>query len=233
MKFDRPDDDYYRREIGRKLERACLFDSDIEEPSPETVKMWMEKAKELREKRRRCKRLLISSAAVFVLSVGIGATIAFEQPSAEAGNSGEVRIETGMESKDTYASIDEVPETIQENFLVFSEFAPDYNLKKIEVEEKNEIKKIKFNFEGEGNEEIYIEELEINDERGNSQFIDSDAKKEDWYGLDIYITNYDSENSRMVYTFIYDNSLLVNINVDTAVEEEVMKTFVKKYVLEK
>lgn len=75
--------------------------------------------------------------------------------------------------------------------------------------------------------------MEINDERGNSQFIDSDAKKEDWYGLDIYITNYDSENSRTVYAFIYDNSLLVNINVDTAVEEEVMKTFVKKYVLEK
>ena len=96
MKFDRPDDDYYRREIGRKLERACLFDSDIEDPSPETVKMWMEKAKELREKRRRRKRLLISSAAVFVLSVGIGATIAFEQPSAEAGNSGEWKAKIHM-----------------------------------------------------------------------------------------------------------------------------------------
>lgn len=208
MKFDRPDDDYYRREIGRKLERACLFDSDIEDPSPETVKMWMEKAKELREKRRRRKRLLISSAAVFVLSVGIGATIAFEQPSAEAGNSGEVRIETGMESKDTYASVDEVPDSVKEEFLMFPEMPEGYELEEITVVEDSNLNKLNISFYNQSKKEISITEIIGKGKNTIASTINPNAQKETWGSIDVYISSFDSGNQEVVYQFTYNNIVI-------------------------
>ncbi len=232
MKFDRPDDDYYRREIGRKLERACLFDSDIEDPSPETVKMWMEKAKELREKRRRRKRLLISSAAVFVLSVGIGATIAFEQPSAEAGNSGEVRIETGMESKDTYASVDEVPDSVKEEFLMFPEMPEGYELEEITLKKESIYEKLNLVYVNQNQGSLVIEEVKYPDEYNNSQVIREGAEMEVWSEYDVYYKAYSSGAKETVYKFFYDSNILVNINANKNLEKSMIKKMVERAVRE-
>ncbi|MEE0796532.1 MAG: hypothetical protein UIJ88_01735 [Anaerovoracaceae bacterium] len=230
MKFDRPDDDYYRREIGRKLERACLFDSDIEDPSPETVKMWMEKAKELREKRRRRKRLLISSAAVFVLSVGIGATIAFEQPSAEAGNSGEVRIETGMESKDTYASVDEVPDSVKEEFLMFPEMPEGYELEEITVSKTQDFQMVSFNYLNniEADSNIYITEI-ISEDEAMSNIVNSNTKKELWGDIEVYISKYESGDEEIVYKFIY-NKMIITLYTPNEIGKTLIQRIIKEAV---
>ena len=229
MKFDRPDDDYYRREIGRKLERACLFDSDIEDPSPETVKMWMEKAKELREKRRRRKRLLISSAAVFVLSVGIGATIAFEQPSAEAGNSGEVRIETGMESKDTYVSVDEVPDSVKEEFLMFPEMPEGYELEEITVVEDSNFKTVYLSYYNSMEEEIFITEIKGDGEERITSVIREDTKQYNWGGLTVYLKPYDTGEKERTYNFIYKD-IIISVNTSIEVEEKQIKRIIEEAV---
>lgn len=226
MKFDRPDDDYYRREIGRKLERACLFDSDIEDPSPETVKMWMEKAKELREKRRRRKRLLISSAAVFVLSVGIGATIAFEQPSAEAGNSGEVRIETGMESKDTYASVDEVPDSVKEEFLMFEQIPEGYELKEAQVKTNSSSKMLSLVYVQKGNPEMIINQIKVDDDNNFSLNLNNDSIKEQWGETEIYVNTYYDDVKMTSYSFEKDD-ILVTIKVADNVQKGQIKQMIE------
>ncbi len=226
MKFDRPDDDYYRREIGRKLERACLFDSDIEDPSPETVKMWMEKAKELREKRRRRKRLLISSAAVFVLSVGIGATIAFEQPSAEAGNSGEVRIETGMESKDTYASVDEVPDSVKEEFLMFEQIPEGYELKEAQVKTNSSSKMLSLVYVQKGNPEMLINQIKVDDDNNFSLNLNNDSIKEQWGETEIYVNTYYDDVKMTSYSFEKDD-ILVTIKVADNVQKGQIKQMIE------
>ncbi len=225
MKFDRPDDDYYRREIGRKLERACLFDSDIEDPSPETVKMWMEKAKELREKRRRRKRLLISSAAVFVLSVGIGATIAFEQPSAEAGNSGEVRIETNMNSKNYYNSEEDIPEDTWDDFIKFPYITEGYEFEEGILETGENLKRLIL-FYSNGTDEIYIEETAVEDEKIISQTVKANAKKEIWNTQEVYIESFTDGNGGTAVIYVKDKTL-VSINTPIEIEKEEIQKIVE------
>lgn len=225
MKFDRPDDDYYRREIGRKLERACLFDSDIEDPSPETVKMWMEKAKELREKRRRRKRLLISSAAVFVLSVGIGATIAFEQPSAEAGNSGEVRIETNMNSKNYYNSEEDIPEDTWDDFIKFPYITEGYEFEEGILETGENLKRLLL-FYSNGTDEIYIEETAVEDEKIISQTVKANAKKEIWNTQEVYIESFTDGNGGTAVIYVKDKTL-VSINTPIEIEKEEIQKIVE------
>ena len=225
MKFDRPDDDYYRREIGRKLERACLFDSDIEDPSPETVKMWMEKAKELREKRRRRKRLLISSAAVFVLSVGIGATIAFEQPSAEAGNSGEVRIETNMNSKNYYNSEEDIPEDTWDDFIKFPYITEGYEFEEGILETGENLKRLLL-FYSNGTDEIYIEETAVEDEKIISQTVKANAKKEIWNTQEVYIESFTDGNGGTAVIYVKDKTL-VSINTPIEIEKEDIQKIVE------
>lgn len=225
MKFDRPDDDYYRREIGRKLERACLFDSDIEDPSPETVKMWMEKAKELREKRRRRKRLLISSAAVFVLSVGIGATIVFEQPSAEAGNSGEVRIETNMNSKNYYNSEEDIPEDTWDDFIKFPYITEGYEFEEGILETGENLKRLLL-FYSNGTDEIYIEETAVEDEKIISQTVKANAKKEIWNTQEVYIESFTDGNGGTAVIYVKDKTL-VSINTPIEIEKEEIQKIVE------
>ena len=203
-----------------------LFDSDIEDPSPETVKMWMEKAKELREKRRRRKRLLISSAAVFVLSVGIGATIAFEQPSAEAGNSGEVRIETGMESKDTYASVDEVPDSVKEEFLMFEQIPEGYELKEAQVKTNSSSKMLSLVYVQKGNPEMLINQIKVDDDNNFSLNLNNDSIKEQWGETEIYVNTYYDDVKMTSYSFEKDD-ILVTIKVADNVQKGQIKQMIE------
>ena len=103
-KEEKREQEYYRKKIGEKLEEAYLSIPMGEPPSEETIKKWIQIADQKRAQRLKRKRILLSSAAAVVLCVGVCATCILHTPEAVAGNSGEVKIEEGMDSKDVYNS---------------------------------------------------------------------------------------------------------------------------------
>ncbi len=203
-KEEKREQEYYRKKIGEKLEEAYLSMPMGEPPSEETIKKWIQIADQKRAKRLKCKRILLSSAAAVVLCAGVCATCILHTPEAVAGNSGEVKIEEGYQSKDIYTSLDDLPDDIKEEFLIFSDIPEGYSLKDATVERDDNLQMLTLRYMNLSGERILVNETKtlLCDDSATFTF-NNNIKKESWNGLDVYInTDSDGEES-IVYNFIY------------------------------
>lgn len=229
-KEEKREQEYYRKKIGEKLEEAYLSIPMGEPPSEETIKKWIQIADQKRAQRLKRKRILLSSAAAVVLCAGVCATCILHTPEAVAGNSGEVKIEEGYQSKDIYTSLDDLPDDIKEEFLIFSDIPEGYSLKDATVERDDNLQTVTFNYRDVNGEQIMIKEKKpIYMEDSVSITVNFDGEKERWDTLDVYIRDYSSGDKNIIYNFVH-KEVQVKIITSHMINKDEVKEIVKKAI---
>lgn len=229
-KEEKREQEYYRKRIGEKLEEAYLSIPMGEPPSEETIKKWIQIADQKRAQRLKRKRILLSSAAAVVLCAGVCATCILHTPEAVAGNSGEVKIEEGMDAVDVYETQVDLPDDAREIFLVFSDFIGEYQIDQVKVEQNETMQKLSLVFKNNNKQEIFIEETLLKDFLNIGQQFDGNVLKEKWGDIDVYITEYQKTSKKVVYSFMYGEKVFVNINVPFEMEKNIVKGWVEDAV---
>ena len=69
-----------------------------------------------------------------------------------------MKIEEGYQSKDIYTSLDDLPDDIKEEFLIFSDIPEGYSLKDATVERDDNLQTVTFNYRDVNGEQIVINE---------------------------------------------------------------------------
>lgn len=228
-KEEKREQEYYRKKIGEKLEEAYLSIPMGEPPSEETIKKWIQIADQKRAKRLKRKRILLSSAAAVVLCVGVCATCILHTPEAVAGNSGEVKIEMGMDSKEQYNSEDSVPEEIKKEFLWFDYIPNDFAFSVARVERVENLSTLQIFYENQANHSIEIKEIEVEDETFALSNLSSDTLKENWNGLAIYVKSYYTGERATVYSYI-NEKMLIEITVPENFDKSEIQKMLEKAV---
>ena len=228
-KEEKREQEYYRKKIGEKLEEAYLSIPMGEPPSEETIKKWIQIADQKRAKRLKRKRILLSSAAAVVLCVGVCATCILHTPEAVAGNSGEVKIEMGMDSKEQYNSEDSVPEEIKKEFLWFDYIPNDFAFSVARVERVENLSTLQIFYENQANHSIEIKEIEVEDETFALSNLSSDTLKENWNGLEIYVKSYYTGEKATVYSYIHEK-MLIEITVPENFDKSEIQKMLEKAV---
>lgn len=226
-KEEKREQEYYRKKIGEKLEEAYLSIPMGEPPSEETIKKWIQIADQKRAKRLKRKSILLSSAAAVVLCAGVCATCILHTPEAVAGNSGEVKIEEGMESKEQYNSEESVPEEIKKEFLWFDYIPKDFNFSKAIVERVENLNTLYVFYENHDENLIEIKELKSVEETYTSNKISSGTERETWNGIEVYVKSYYTGEKATIYTCIYED-----ISIEVTVPEDFEKAEVQKMLEE-
>lgn len=228
-KEEKREQEYYRKKIGEKLEEAYLSIPMGEPPSEETIKKWIQIADQKRAQRLKRKRILLSSAAAVVLCVGVCATCILHTPEAVAGNSGEVKIEMGMDSKEQYNSEDSVPEEIKKEFLWFDYIPNDFAFSVARVERVENLSTLQIFYENQANHSIEIKEIEVEDETFALSNLSSDTLKENWNGLAIYVKSYYTGERATVYSYI-NEKMLIEITVPENFDKSEIQKMLEKAV---
>lgn len=228
-KEEKMEQEYYRKKIGEKLEEAYLSIPMGEPPSEETIKKWIQIADQKRAKRLKRKRILLSSAAAVVLCAGVCATCILHTPEAVAGNSGEVKIEMGMDSKEQYNSEDSVPEEIKKEFLWFDYIPNDFAFSVARVERVENLSTLQIFYENQANHSIEIKEIEVEDETFALSNLSSDTLKENWNGLEIYVKSYYTGERATVYSYI-NEKMLIEITVPENFDKSEIQKMLEKAV---
>ena len=228
-KEEKREQEYYRKKIGEKLEEAYLSIPMGEPPSEETIKKWIQIADQKRAQRLKRKRILLSSAAAVVLCVGVCATCILHTPEAVAGNSGEVKIEMGMDSKEQYNSEDSVPEEIKKEFLWFDYIPNDFAFSVARVERVENLSTLQIFYENQANHSIEIKEIEVEDETFALSNLSSDTLKENWNGLEIYVKSYYTGERATVYSYI-NEKMLIEITVPENFDKSEIQKMLEKAV---
>lgn len=228
-KEEKREQEYYRKKIGEKLEEAYLSIPMGEPPSEETIKKWIQIADQKRAKRLKRKRILLSSAAAVVLCAGVCATCILHTPEAVAGNSGEVKIEMGMDSKEQYNSEDSVPEEIKKEFLWFDYIPNDFAFSVARVERVENLSTLQIFYENQANHSIEIKEIEVEDETFALSNLSSDTLKENWNGLEIYVKSYYTGERATVYSYIHEK-MLIEITVPENFDKSEIQKMLEKAV---
>lgn len=221
--------EYYRKRIGEKLEEAYLSIPMGDPPSEETIKKWIEIADKRRARKARRKRILLSSAAAVVLCVGLCATCILQTPEAVAGNSGGVKVETGIESRDTYKSNNDVPQNIQKLFFMFPENFEGFVIEDITITQASNVKKMEVTYFNEEKSEIYIEQTKVNEDEFLANVLSEDTIKETWNGEEVYINSYMTGNQETSYKLIKDD-IFIKINVGPDLEKDGVKKLIQMAV---
>lgn len=228
-KEEKREQEYYRKKIGEKLEEAYLSIPMGEPPSEETIKKWIQIADQKRAQRLKRKRILLSSAAAVVLCAGVCATCILHTPEAVAGNSGEVKIEMGMDSKEQYNSEDSVPEEIKKEFLWFDYIPNDFAFSVARVERVENLSTLQIFYENQANHSIEIKEIEVEDETFALSNLSSDTLKENWNGLEIYVKSYYTGERATVYSYIHEK-MLIEITVPENFDKSEIQKMLEKAV---
>lgn len=228
-KEEKREQEYYRKKIGEKLEEAYLSIPMGEPPSEETIKKCIQIADQKRAQRLKRKRILLSSAAAVVLCVGVCATCILHTPEAVAGNSGEVKIEMGMDSKEQYNSEDSVPEEIKKEFLWFDYIPNDFAFSVARVERVENLSTLQIFYENQANHSIEIKEIEVEDETFALSNLSSDTLKENWNGLEIYVKSYYTGERATVYSYIHEK-MLIEITVPENFDKSEIQKMLEKAV---
>lgn len=216
-------------DIGNKFEEAYLSKEFQEAPSDETIAKWIAIAELRREERRRRNRKLVSLASILLICICVGVTCTIKHPRAVAGSSGGNRVESGMETIKTYSSINEFPEFIQKNFIIFPDTVLDFQFNESIYEKNTDVEKLTFLYVNSSNEEIYISEIIGNNTDYLFQQVDNKYDIEQWNGLEVYISKYNNDESKCVYSFM-SNHIFVTVNTYKNVSEDLIRTLVEKAV---
>lgn len=222
--------EYYRKKIGEKLEEAYLSIPMGEPPSEETIKKWIQIADQKRAQRLKRKRILLSSAAAVVLCVGVCATCILHTPEAVAGNSGEVKIEEGMDVNDVYKSKDNLPEWVKEEFVMIDNPPEGFTLEKYEVRTNDIVKTFSIFYENINNEKIVINEVANSDYDNSTMVLNKNVDVEIWGDVQVYVNLYmDNNNATMAYSFEYGD-LVITVKAPEKLDKEEIKAMVTNAV---
>lgn len=229
-KEEKREQEYYRKKIGEKLEEAYLSIPMGEPPSEETIKKWIQIADQKRAKRLKRKRILLSSAAAVVLCVGVCATCILHTPEAVAGNSGEVKIEEGMDVNDVYKSKDNLPEWVKEEFVMIDNPPEGFTLEKYEVRTNDIVKTFSIFYENINNEKIVINEVANSDYDNSTMVLNKNVDVEIWGDVQVYVNLYmDNNNATMAYSFEYGD-LVITVKAPEKLDKEEIKAMVTNAV---
>lgn len=229
-KEEKMEQEYYRKKIGEKLEEAYLSIPMGEPPSEETIKKWIQIADQKRAKRLKRKRILLSSAAAVVLCAGVCATCILHTPEAVAGNSGEVKIEEGMDVNDVYKSKDNLPEWVKEEFVMIDNPPEGFTLEKYEVRTNDIVKTFSIFYENINNEKIVINEVANSDYDNSTMVLNKNVDVEIWGDVQVYVNLYmDNNNATMAYSFEYGD-LVITVKAPEKLDKEEIKAMVTNAV---
>lgn len=228
-KEEKREQEYYRKKIGEKLEEAYLSMPMGEPPSEETIKKWIQIADQKRAKRLKCKRILLSSAAAVVLCVGVCATCILYTPEAVAGNSGEVKIEEGMDEGEIYYSESSIPKELKEEFFWFDYIPKEYEFHEAKVERVNNLNTIYIVYENSKESYIEIKEIKSNEETFSLSNMISGTEEENWNGIDVYVKSYYTGDKSNIYTYIQEDTL-IEITVSAGFEKTEVQQIIEKAV---
>ena len=229
-KEEKREQEYYRKKIGEKLEEAYLSIPMGEPPSEETIKKWIQIADQKRAQRLKRKRILLSSAAAVVLCAGVCATCILHTPEAVAGNSGEVKIEEGMDANDVYKSKDNLPEWVKEEFVMIDNPPEGFTLEKYEVRTNDIVKTFSIFYENINNEKIVINEVANSDYDNSTMVLNKNVDVEIWGDVQVYVNLYmDNNNATMAYSFEYGD-LVITVKAPEKLDKEEIKAMVTNAV---
>lgn len=229
-KEEKREQEYYRKKIGEKLEEAYLSIPMGEPPSEETIKKWIQIADQKRAQRLKRKRILLSSAAAVVLCVGVCATCILHTPEAVAGNSGEVKIEEGMDVNDVYKSKDNLPEWVKEEFVMIDNPPEGFTLEKYEVRTNDIVKTFSIFYENINNEKIVINEVANSDYDNSTMVLNKNVDVKIWGDVQVYVNLYmDNNNATMAYSFEYGD-LVITVKAPEKLDKEEIKAMVTNAV---
>lgn len=229
-KEEKREQEYYRKKIGEKLEEAYLSIPMGEPPSEETIKKWIQIADQKRAKRLKRKRILLSSAAAVVLCVGVCATCILHTPEAVAGNSGEVKIEEGMDVNDVYKSKDNLPEWVKEEFVMIDNPPEGFMLEKYEICESNIMKSFSIFYTNINGEQVVINELDVSGDNNSTMILNRRTDAEKWGDIQVYVNLYmDNNNATTAYSFEYGD-LVITVKAPEKLDREAIKAMVTNAV---
>ena len=216
--------------IGKKLEEAYLAKPMGQAPSEETVAKWIAIVDQRRVERRRRKKKIISCAAACALCVCIGVTCVVKPPNAVAGGSGGGKIETSLNTNDTYVSLDEIPTDIKNKYLIFVDLPEGYKFVEANVTSDGALEKIRILYDNEtSNEEIFVTQISGDEANTVSSVINEGGRQEEWGDMTVYINEYSSGDEEVVYKFLY-NEMVVKINAPSNIESSEIRSIVEKTV---
>lgn len=229
-KEEKREQEYYRKKIGEKLEEAYLSIPMGEPPSEETIKKWIQIADQKRAKRLKRKRILLSSAAAVVLCAGVCATCILHTPEAVAGNSGEVKIEEGMDVNDVYKSKDNLPEWVKEEFVMIDNPPEGFMLEKYEICESNIMKSFSIFYTNINGEQVVINELDVSGDNNSTMILNRRTDAEKWGDIQVYVNLYmDNNNATTAYSFEYGD-LVITVKAPEKLDKEAIKAMVTNAV---
>lgn len=229
-KEEKREQEYYRKKIGEKLEEAYLSIPMGEPPSEETIKKWIQLADQKRAQRLKRKRILLSSAAAVVLCVGVCATCILHTPEAVAGNSGEVKIEESMESKDIYKSKSALPDWVKEEFVMIDNPPEGFMLEKYEISESNIMKSFSIFYTNINGEQVVINELDVSGDNNSTMILNRRTDAEKWGDIQVYINSY-KDNALLLkaYSFEYGD-LVITVKAPEKINSKEIRTMVENTV---
>lgn len=229
-KEEKREQEYYRKKIGEKLEEAYLSIPMGDPPSEETIKKWIQIADQKRAKRLKRKRILLSSAAAVVLCVGVCATCILYTPEAVAGNSGEVKIEESMESKDIYKSKSALPDWVKEEFVMIDNPPEGFKLEKYEISESNIMKSFSIFYTNINGEQVVINELDVSGDNNSTMILNRRTDAEKWGDIQVYINSYkDNDLLLKAYSFEYGD-LVISVKAPEKINSKEIRTMVENTV---
>lgn len=229
-KEEKREQEYYRKKIGEKLEEAYLSIPMGEPPSEETIKKWRQIADQKRAQRLKRKRILLSSAAAVVLCAGVCATCILHTPEAVAGNSGEVKIEESMESKDIYKSKSALPDWVKEEFVMIDNPPEGFKLEKYEISESNIMKSFSIFYTNINGEQVVINELDVSGDNNSTMILNRRTDAEKWGDIQVYINSYkDNDLLLKAYSFEYGD-LVISVKAPEKINSKEIRTMVENTV---
>ncbi len=225
----------YRKSIGEKLE-AALRENDFEDledliemPSRETFDKWVEEADNRRQVKFRRKRMMSWCAVFVVVFIAAGFAIAlkgFAVPQVTADPEQDRTIDNTMETFTTYASWDDLPNDIKEQYFEFTAFPDGYEVVEVTVEERLTFTNVIICAKSKGNE-IRIRQRTYKDGTLDSNIAANKGTVEVWDGTDVVINTYDGTVEEITYNYVMDN-ILIDITTEKDISAEQVKILVKK-----
>lgn len=225
----------YRKSIGEKLE-AALRENDFEDledliemPSRETFDKWVEEADNRRQVKFRRKRMMSWCAVFVVVFIAAGFAIAlkgFAVPQVTADPEQDRTIDNTMETFTTYASWDDLPSDIKEQYFEFTAFLDGYEVVEVSIEELWQFTRVVITAT-KADERIEIRQTVYEDGSLDSNITASKGNIETWDGTDVVINTYDGTVEEITYHYVKDN-ILIDITTPKDVTTEEVKFLVKK-----
>lgn len=195
----------------------------LEMPSADTFENWIEEGK-LRRRKRIKKRMLMSTAAVFVVCFGTLMSMKLvPMPSVEAEPDNTIEINSSMETTTEYKSWDALPEDVKEEFIEITVFPEGYEVEKIVVEDGKGLKKLDIHLINQQNEDAYIREILYTNGNLNNFDIASKGETIEVEKAKIYVEEYDKEC--FTYRFICRN-----LAFEISTEKELMVEYLQELI---